>query len=91
MDVTRSYSGLVACKAVLTFLRISCNFDGVTNVLGKQPFAKILIADAYFYSWVINILYSITCLSSIVLKYKREFIEQWCRPKECVYRDLIAR
>ena len=35
LSITKSYSGFVAFKAVLTFLRISCSFAGVTNVLGK--------------------------------------------------------
>ena len=45
--------------AVLTSLRIFLNFEGVTDEIGKYPFAKILIADVYMHSWVINSLYNI--------------------------------
>ena len=48
---------------VLTSLRISLNFEGVTSEIGKYPFAKILIADAYMHSLVINSLYSAIYLS----------------------------
>ena len=61
--------------AVLTSLRISLNFEGVTNEIGRYPFAKILIADANTHSWVINSLYSAIYLSSTVLKYSSEFME----------------
>ena len=30
---------------VFTSLRIPLNFEGVTNEIGRYPFAKILIAD----------------------------------------------
>ena len=39
--------------AVLTSLRISLNFKGVTNKVGRYPFAKILIADTYTHSWLL--------------------------------------
>ena len=42
--------------AVLTSLRISFNFEGVTNETGRYPFAKILIDDVYIHSWVTNSL-----------------------------------
>ena len=32
---------------VLTSMRISLNFEGVTNGIGRYPFAKIPIADVY--------------------------------------------
>ena len=61
--------------AVLTSLRISLNFEGVTSEFGKYPFAKILIADVYMHSWVINSLYSAIYLSCTVLKDNSEFME----------------
>ena len=33
--------------AILTSLRISLNFEGVTNEIGRYPFAKILIDGVY--------------------------------------------
>ena len=42
--------------AVLTSLRISLNFEGVTNEIGRYPFTKILIDVVYIRSWVINSL-----------------------------------
>ena len=60
---------------VLTSLRKSLNFEGVTSEIGKYPFAKILIADAYMNSWVINSLYSAIYLSCTVLKYNSELME----------------
>ena len=44
-------------------------FEGVTSEIGKYHFAKILIADAYMHSWVINSLYRAIYLSCTVLKY----------------------
>ena len=35
---------------VLTSLRISLNFEGITNEIGRYPFAKILIDIAYIYA-----------------------------------------
>ena len=61
--------------AVLTSLRISLNFEGVASEIGKYAFAKILIADVYMCSWVINSLYSAIYLSCTVLKYNSEFME----------------
>ena len=61
--------------AVFTSLQIPLNFEGVTNEIGKYPFAEILIADAYTHSWVINSLYSAIYLSCTVLKYSSEFME----------------
>ena len=60
---------------VLTSLRISFNFEGVTNKIGRYPFAKILIADVYMCSWVINYLYSAMYLSCAVPKYSSELME----------------
>ena len=54
--------------AGLTSLRISLNFEGITNEIGKYPFAKILIEVAYIHSWVINSLYNAIHLSCTVLK-----------------------
>ena len=61
--------------AVLTSLRISLNFEGVTSEIDNYPFAKILIADAYMCSWVVNSLYSAIYLSWTVLKYNSEFMQ----------------
>ena len=56
--------------AVLTSMRISHNFEGVTNEIGRYPFAKILIAGVYMSTWVINSLYSAMYLSCTILKYR---------------------
>ena len=77
--------------AVLTLLRISLNFKGVNNETGKYPFVKILIADAYMCSWVINSLCSTVYLSCTVLKYNSEFMEEWCKPSEFAYSYLNVR
>ena len=53
----------------------SLNFEGITNEISIYPFAKILIADAYMCSWVINSLYCAIYLSCTVLKYNSEFME----------------
>ena len=54
--------------AVLTSLRISLNFEGVTKEIGKYPFAKILIDVAYIWRWVINSPYNAMYLSCTVLR-----------------------
>ena len=54
--------------AILTSLRISLNFEGVTNENGRYPSAKILIDDVYIQSWGINSLYNAMYLSYTVLK-----------------------
>ena len=61
--------------AVLTSLRISLNFEEVTNEIGKYPFAKILIAEVYMCSWLIHSLYNAIYLSCTVLRYSSEFME----------------
>ena len=53
--------------AVLISMRISLNFEGVSSEIGKYPFAKILIANPYVHSWVINSLYSAKYFSCTVL------------------------
>ena len=45
----------------MTLFRISLNFEGVTNEIGRYPFAKILIADVYMYSWLL-IPYIVQCI-----------------------------
>ena len=52
---------------VLTSLRISPNFKGVTNEIGRCPFAKILSDDAYICSWVINSLYNVIIYLALFL------------------------
>ena len=53
--------------AILTLLRISFSFEGVTSEIGRYAFAKILIDDVYIHTWVINSLYSAMYLSCAVL------------------------
>ena len=61
--------------AVLTSLRISLNFEGVMNEIGRYPCAKFLIAGAYMHSWVINSPHCGFYLSCMVLKYNSEIME----------------